>query len=145
MVAFKRNIICSAKISLSRIDLTLGRPMAISQNNYATNTKEYYWDYLVKNPGEVKQKIAIVYAGRSGSMMLSGLLEGHTQLVSFNCYSDAKLYNTLKELASQENLSIDSFKRCLMTSYDSILDIFYKHPILPYELISDDDKLDINS
>lgn len=119
--------------------------MAISQNEYATNTKEYYWDYLVKNPDEVKQKIAMVYAGRSGSMMLSGLLEGHTQLISFNCYSDARLYNTLKELAAQENLSIDSFKKCLMASYDSILDIFYKHPLLPSELISDDDRLNINS
>lgn len=119
--------------------------MAVGQNENINSTSACYWDYLVKNPDSIKKKIAIVYAGRSGSMMLSGLLEGHSHLLSFNCYCDARLYSTLKEFVSQGNVTINSFKHCLSSYFDSILDLFYKHPLLPAEIRPSTDRTDTHS
>lgn len=104
------------------------------ENSEHKEEVSYYWDYLTKNPHAVKRKIVIVYAGRSGSMMLSGLLEGHSHLLSFNYYCDARLYALLKEFVSNDNITVDLFKKFLITKFSSIIDVFYEHPLLPSEL-----------
>lgn len=112
-------------------------------NNENIHDPAFYWDYIVKNPHAIRKKVAIVYAGRSGSMMLSGLLDGHSHLLSFNCYCDAKLYNHLKQYADQNAISVHLFKEYIRNNYQDIMDEFYKHKLLPNEIKKN--QLDINS
>lgn len=93
-----------------------------------------HWEVLTQNPHRIKKKIAIFYAGRSGSMMLSGLLEGHSHLLSFNCYCDARLFHTLKQFVQEGNITVGKFKTEMKDKIHNILDVFYEHPLLPIEL-----------
>lgn len=92
------------------------------------------WDYLAKNPRSVRGKVAICYAGRSGSMMLSGLLDGHSHLISFHCYCDTRLYLLLKEFSERGDCTVASFVEYMDQQVNFILDSFFEHPFLPQQI-----------
>ena len=97
---------------------------------------DYYWDYLMRNPFNVGKKILVMFAGRSGSMMLSGLLDGHSHLLSFNYWVDGWLFVKLKsELfifhEKKYVVSTQDFRSFLRKNIESLFkQCFYDHPYL---------------
>jgi hypothetical protein len=90
-----------------------------------------YWDFLAKNPHNIDRKIGIIYAGRSGSMMLSGLLDGHDHLISMNCYSDQRLFTFLCLIAKkQETITTKYFIAVVKANINHVFDMFFKYPLL---------------
>lgn len=105
-----------------------------AENISSKKINQTNWDYLAKNPHAIRKIIGIVYAGRSGSMMLSGFLDGHSHLISFNYYCDGPLYLKLKELAIRGPVSALEFQTYLSGLLPSIMNAFYEHTLLSPEI-----------
>ena len=56
-------------------------------------------NYLSK----ITRKIFICYAGRSGSMLLSGLLDGHSQILSADFYTDREVFGFFRRIKNFDN------------------------------------------
>lgn len=106
---------------------------ALAKDNTQQQHPSYYWDYLMKNPHSVGKKIMIIFAGRSGSMMLSGLLDGHSHLLSFNYWLDGYIFVQLKSRLFDFNqkrptVSAQAFQEFLQKNLPGIFEeYFFNH------------------
>jgi len=95
---------------------------------------EEYWDYLIKHPMSIRKKVGIQLAGRCGSMMLSGLLDGHDEILTFNPYVERGLIHLLKNLSVDPAVTIDSFSEYLVSILENLINEFKANPLAPEQV-----------
>ena len=90
-----------------------------------------HWDYIAASPQAIRRKFGITYLGRSGSFLLSGLLDYHSHIISFVYPADLSLYPTLKTYFSSGAADPGGFEKLIRENIDRLLD--YSFAAVPEE------------
>jgi hypothetical protein len=70
------------------------------------------------------QFINVDYAGRSGSYFFAGLLDGHSQIINFNCVLDQFLFYDIQKIVNNKNKSLSTILPLLsktLKKYNSLV------------------------